>query len=153
MNARVLSPRPLGTTRLGALLLVASLAPAAAQDAGKVAIVAGPAFGAFAIENAGPAVSLESSVAVERLRDGRWARVPVDNLYLRSSCSRERLPRCVTAPARERFEPLPWSGMFCNSQCPTPCDLDGAASAGVYRFVVRTCGHETTYLSKPFEKR
>lgn len=89
---------------------------------------------------------------IEVLQDvgGRWQRVSVAGLLLRSACTSE--PReCVALAPRAALTVVPWSGMLGDGQC--VCTRCYAAPAGRYRFRVTTCEHcqgPVSFESEPF---
>jgi hypothetical protein len=117
-----------------------------------IVVQLGQSFGEFVVINRGEPVLLQSAVVVEQEVDGKWEEVPVTNLELREVCHPSPSPGCIKLGAGARLKPVPWTGNYCFSQCPSPCRLDGPAPAGIYRFVIRSCDSNRAHASPPFEK-
>ncbi len=110
-------------------------------------------FGAVTLINNGPAVRLRSALKVERETSGQWKDTGVANLRLVTRCTHHPVPACTSLAAGARFEPAPWTGRYCSSQCPVACDLDSPVPPGTYRFSVITCDGRRHFESPPFEKK
>jgi len=123
-----------------------------AESTPAITIELGRGFGEFIVTNQGAAVSLRSTVAVERRLGDKWQKAPVTNLELRNECLPSPAPNCIELGAKAILRPMPWTGSFCSAQCPVPCRLDGPAPPGTYRFVIASCHNERTYTSPPFKK-
>lgn len=109
-------------------------------------------FGALRVVNGAVPVQLDSSIGVQRRVNDRWESVPVANFFLRAKCGSSPYS-CVSLGPGAELEPVPWTGNSCNSQCPTPCDLNGPLRPGIYRFLITSCDGKRTFASAPFEKR
>jgi len=148
----------MGQFRRQALVAAAFLASgfailvARAQPSSPVSVELGARFGEFVVVNHGSAVLLNSTVSVEQKAGGRWEKALVSNLALREACAPSPPPKCTKLERTASLRPVPWTGSFCSSQCPSTCRLDGPAPAGTYRFVVTTCSGEHSYASPPFQK-
>jgi hypothetical protein len=116
-----------------------------------VTVELGSGFGEFSVSNRGPAISLSSTVVIERKENGKWARVAVTNLRLRDVCTATK--RCREMKPNETIHAIPWTGKFCSSQCPSHCRLDGPAPPGTYRFVIIRCDGKQKFPSPEFEKK
>ncbi|HLJ90274.1 MAG TPA: hypothetical protein VKZ53_25915 [Candidatus Angelobacter sp.] len=140
-----------------ALILFASAmllsSEARARQAVSLQIELGRGFGEFTVVNSGEAVALHSQVSVERKVNDQWESVPMTNLSLREKCGVGKTSTCHKLAAQEILHPMPWTGNFCTSQCPSSCRLDGPAPPGTYRFTVTLCDRSKTFTSPAFEKR
>ena len=117
-----------------------------------VDIQLGSKFGEFKLNNNGPEVLLNSTIAVEQQQNGQWEKIPVSNLKLREVCKPEPVPKCFNLKKAGTIHPVPWTGNYCSSQCPTQCRLDGPVPAGTYRFVISSCDNQFTIHSPAFKK-
>lgn len=101
------------------------------QSGGSVAIV---------IESRGSeATSLGGQILLERqVGDAFEAVDGVAGLSLRTSCEVAEAPACSTLVPGAELRPPPWLGTLGDAQC--LCTRCGPAPAGVYRFVVQSCG-------------
>jgi hypothetical protein len=134
----------------GAGLLFAAPQPA---NGPAIEVLAPGPFGALQLVNHGQSIRLSAVLKVEQQLGNDWKDTPVTNLFLIAQCGAAPVPKCVSLPAGATFQPVPWRGNYCNSQCPVPCDLDGPVPPGVYRFVVSTCDHKRKFVSPTFEKK
>jgi hypothetical protein len=137
---------------IAATLLAASVLAAGWAGTSTVAIELGSKFGEFSVVNRGGPISLNSTVTVERLANGKWVRASVTNLYLRETCDAKQPARCTRLEPGQVIKAARWTGNFCSSQCPSPCRLDGPAPAGTYRFSVTACDGKETFSSSEFKK-
>jgi hypothetical protein len=135
------------------LVVSLSILPVSCARAAGVLVELGGGFGEFSVRSQGTAASLNSAVTVERKVEGKWVRMDVTNLYLRSACDGSTPPRCQRLDANATLKAAPWTGRFCSSQCPSSCRLDGPAPPGTYRFVITTCDGKETFVSAEFEKK
>jgi len=85
--------------------------------------------GGLRIVNGAAPVKLNSSIGLQRRTNDGWESVPVANFLLRANCTGST-PSCVSLDPGAVLEPPAWTGRSCNSQCPTPCDLDGPLPPG-----------------------
>jgi hypothetical protein len=107
---------------------------------------------AIRLANTGTAqVELAAAITVEREVDGTWSALDgVASITLRRSCEVEAPPCTTLAPGAEFFPP-DWLGTIGDAQC--MCTRCGPASAGRYRFVVRSCHGARRYDGDPFDLR
>ena len=136
-----------------AVLLLTLVCPLSRAAVSQVAVELGSGFGEFSVSNHGPAISLNSTVVIERKENQKWVRTGVTNLRLREACEAARVPPCRQVKPNERIIAVPWTGRFCSSQCPSHCRLDSPAPAGIYRIVVTSCDGKQTFSSPEFEKK
>jgi hypothetical protein len=136
-----------------AVLLLLLVSPLARANSSGVKIELGAGFGEFSVSSSGPAISLNSTVVVERKENEKWVRASVTNLRLREVCGANKLPHSREVKPDEKINAVPWTGKFCSSQCPSHCRLDGPAPPGIYRFVVTSCDGTQTFSSPEFEKK
>lgn len=137
----------------GAVLLLTLVSPLGRADVSQVAVELGSSFGEFSVTNHGPAISLNSTVVVERKENQKWVRTGVTNLRLRETCEATRVLHCRQVKPNERIIAVPWTGKFCSSQCPSHCRLDSPAPPGIYRIVVVSCDGKQTFSSPELEKK
>jgi hypothetical protein len=79
---------------------------------------------------------IRRDIDVESFSNGRWRRVGVAGLQVRSEC-RARPDACVAIAPRDAVEIVAWTGMLGDGQC--ECTRCAPAPAGRYRFVVHSC--------------
>jgi hypothetical protein len=111
----------------------------------------GAAKGELRVINHGPALRLRFQIGVEQFSNGVWQPIPVTNFALQEQCAARPPPDCVTLEQGATLKPLPWTGFYCASQCPSPCRLDGHVPTGSYRFDVSTCDKAEKFTSAEFK--
>lgn len=92
---------------------------------------------------------LQSSIVVEQEIGGRWQRVGVAGLLLRTRCE-DTPDTCISLTRDSSITVVPWDGMLGDAQC--VCTRCAPAPAGRYRFVIQSCHcqHPRTAYSAPF---
>ncbi len=83
-------------------------------------------------------VSVSTDLAVERESAANvWEKQPVQNLRLRSQCSKP-VPVVLLLQPGASFTALPWTGWHCASQCPESCRAEIPYPPGQYRYLITT---------------
>ena len=104
---------------------------------------------AIAIENRGTTTaSVASAITLEAQRGDAWEALEGTALTTRADCQHEPV-HCQELAPGAALQPPAWLGTIGDAQC--ACERCGAAPAGTYRFVVRTCDGSHTLPGDPFE--
>lgn len=106
--------------------------------------------GRFYVENRGvAAVSLSSTVLVERGDGTHWLPTNVRFVALTERCG-DPVPPCVEVAPGRTFNAVPWDGHTCSGQCQRTCRSNHPVAPGFYRFVLSTCSGRERYVSNGF---
>ena len=107
--------------------------------------------GAFEVVNHGGALDLAWAVRVEKLVEGGWSPIVVDNLELVERCGEPKNASCRTLAAGGSIRPVPWTGYSCSSQCNAACRANVYYGPGRFRFVVEDCPQTHRFDGPLFE--
>jgi hypothetical protein len=82
-------------------------------------------------------VTIEATIAVERLWEQAWIPV-VTEFHAVSRCNGLNTPAQSEIAPATKLEVVPWQGFSCSGQCNKICDKNVYNGPGTFRFVVTT---------------